>query len=349
MQTNTTKSYSAEQLAWKKIVSQYQKADVWVSVWQVINTFVPFFIIWYLAYLALEISVFLTVPLSILAGLFLVRIFIIQHDCGHGSFFKNRRYNDRVGLFASLFTWTPYFYWQRSHAIHHAHSGDLDHRGIGDVHTKTVKEYLALSSWEKFKYRVYRHPLIMFVIGPTLLFTVFFRFTTPEAKPLRREEPSVHWTNLAILIEVVIMVLLVGWQDFLIVHAPVLITGSSIGTWLFFHQHQYEETYWEHHEDWEYSAAALEGSSFYKLPKVMQWFTGNIGYHHIHHLSPRIPNYRLEQCHEENPMFQDAMTLTFTSSLKSLFLSLWDEEEKRMISFGQLRRQQLLVASASEA
>ncbi|MBI4640761.1 MAG: fatty acid desaturase [Candidatus Tectomicrobia bacterium] len=347
MSTLSTTHFPSKPSVWKSLVAKYQTAHTWKSIWQLCNTFIPFLMLWYLMYLTFEISYWLTLPLAFPTAGFLVRLFIIQHDCGHGSFFKSRKVNDRMGMFCSLFTWTPYYYWQKSHAIHHAHAGDLEHRGIGDVYTMTVNEYLQQGRWRKLKYRLYRNSLILFVFVPILLFIVLYRFPTSRAKAMKKVQSSVYWTNLALGLVVGGMIWLVGLKAFLLVHAPILVIASSAGAWLFFIQHQFEGTYWANNETWDYTLAALQGSSYYKLPKILQWFTGNIGFHHIHHLSPRIPNYLLEKCHDENPMFQETVVLTLRTSLKSIFLSLWDEEQKRLISFHDLKQRQPEIAEIS--
>lgn len=333
---------------WKSLVAEYQIADTRKSIWQLCNTFIPFLVLWYLMFLSLNIGYWLTLLLALPASGLMIRLFIIQHDCGHGSFFKSRKVNDLTGRLCSAFTLTPYHYWQKSHAIHHANAGNLEHRGIGDIFTMTVNEYLQQSKWGRFKYRLYRNPLVLFVLIPTLLFVVFYRFPTSQAKALKRVRSSIYWINLALVLLIGGMIWLVGLKAFLLVHLPIIIITSSAGTWLFFVQHQFEDTYWANNEVWDYTLAALQGSSYYKLPKILQWFTGNIGFHHIHHLSPKIPNYLLEKCHNAHPMFQQVATLTVRSSLKSIFLSLWDEEQKKLISFSQLklRRPELVEASS---
>jgi len=323
---------------WKSLIAQYQMSHAWKSIWQLCNSFIPFFLLWYVMYLSLEVSYWLTALLSFPTAGFLMRFFIIQHDCGHGSFFKSRRANDRVGICCSIFTWTPYHSWQRSHAIHHAHAGNLEHRGIGDIHTMTVNEYLQQSSWGKFKYRLYRNPLVLFVLAPIFLFVVLYRFPTSHPTPIRRVQSSVYWTDLALLMVVGGMIWLVGLKAVLLVQGPIIVIASSTGTWLFFIQHQFEDTYWTRDDSWDYTLAALRGSSYYRLPNILRWFTGNIGFHHIHHLSPRIPNYLLKKCHDENPIFREAVVLTFRSSLNSICLSLWDEEQKKLIGFHHLKQ-----------
>ena len=323
---------------WKELVSKYQTSHTWKSVYQLINSIIPFFLIWFLMYLSLDWSYWITLALAIPASGFVVRIFIIQHDCGHGSFFQSKKWNDRIGMFCSVFTLTPYHYWRKSHSIHHANAGKLEKRGIGDVYKMTVEEYLQLSKWGKFKYRLYRNPFILFIIIPTILFTVIYRIPNHKSNAMNPVHWSVYLTSFLIAALISLMIFLVGWKAFLLIQLPITIICSSTGTWLFFIQHQFEDTYWDNKESWDFTKAALQGSSFYKLPKVLQWFTGNIGFHHIHHLSPRIPNYLLEKCHKENPVFQKANTLTLLTSLKSTFLSLWDEKQKKLVSFRQLKK-----------
>jgi omega-6 fatty acid desaturase (delta-12 desaturase) len=288
----------------------------------------------------LDVGYWLTLLLAPVAGGFLVRLFIIQHDCGHGSFFKGRKANDWVGLCCSLITWTPYHYWQRSHAIHHANAGNLEHRGIGDIYTMTVDEYLQKPWWGRLQYRLYRNPFILFVIVPIFLFVIAYRFPFATSKSMKRVHSSVYWTNLALLVLVGGLSWLIGLGTFVSIQLPIMIVSSTVGTWLFFVQHQFEDTYWADDDHWDYAAAALQGSSYYKLPKVLQWFTGNIGFHHIHHLSPRIPNYFLEKCHNDHEIFRQSVVLTIRTSLKSMFLNLWDEDQKRLISFRHLKRRQ---------
>lgn len=328
---------AAEEQNWRVLVRQYQQSQKWVSIWQLCNTFIPFFVLWYGMYRSLEISYLLTLLLSVpMAGL-LLRIFIFQHDCGHGSFFKSGKVNNWVGVVCGFFTLTPYYYWRKSHAIHHAHSGNLDHRGVGDIHTKTVEEYLSLSVWGRLQYRVYRNPFFLFVLAPTLLFVFVNRVPTYPNKAMKRVESSVWWTDLGIAVLVGAVIWFVGWQAFLLVHMPIVMIAATAGTFMFYVQHQFEEAYWANQETWDYTLAALQGSSYYQLPKVLQWFTGNIGFHHIHHLSPRIPNYQLQKCHDENPLFQETLVMTIKNSFESLPLTLWDEKEQKLIGFRQLK------------
>ena len=321
--------------SWQAIVAKYQNPDLRRSIWQVINTVVPYFALLVAMYFSLGYSYWLTLLLALPAGGLLTRIFIIFHDCGHGSFFKSMRANNILGMICGLLVFVPYYQWRFEHAIHHATSGDLDRRGTGDITTLTVQEYLARSRWERFKYRVYRNPFVLLGVGPAYTFLISQRFTLAGAR--KRERYSVYYTNLIILAIVVTMSLTIGLTTYLLIQLPVALIGATAGIWMFYIQHQFDGTYWEHHEDWDYATAALRGSSYFKLPKVLQWFTGNIGLHHIHHLSSRIPNYALQQCHDENPVFQEVTTITLWSSLKSLRLNLWDEERRQLVGFGYLK------------
>ena len=326
---------STEKFHWQGVVSKYSFPDTWRSVWQVLNSLVPFLALWYLAYRSLEVGYWLTLLLIIPVGGFMTRMFIIFHDCCHGSFFKTARANDLMGLVLGVFVFTPYYEWKHDHAIHHATAGDLDRRGIGDVYTMTVEEYLASPWYKKLGYRISRNPLFLFTISAFFVFVALHRFWRPEAG--RREKNSVIWTNIALATVVSWVMLVIGWQAFLLVQVPLMLFVSSAGVWLFYVQHNFEPTYWERHADWEFFNAGMDGSSFYKLPKVLQWFTGNIGFHHIHHLSPRIPNYKLEECHNENPPFQ-IEPLTLRESLKSLYFRLWDEKEKMLVGWNALKK-----------
>lgn len=314
----------------RRILAPYQAPIAWRSIWQVINTLVPYVALWVLMYFSLQVSYWLTLALAVPAAGFMVRAFIIFHDCGHGSFFKSRQANDIVGNITGILTFTPYQRWRHDHAIHHATAGDLDRRGTGDVQTLTVEEYLALPWWKRAGYRIMRNPLILFTIGAFLVFTVFQRFSDRETG--RRERISVLGTNLALAGMIAGLSALMGWQAYLMIQIPILFLGTSAGVWLFYVQHNYEGTYWERHDKWDFFRAGLHGSSFYQLPAVLQWFTGNIGFHHIHHLSPKIPNYLLPKCHRENPLFH-VPPLTIRSSLRCLRLRLWDEKQRRMVGY----------------
>jgi omega-6 fatty acid desaturase (delta-12 desaturase) len=322
--------------AWKQIVAKYQKPSTWRALWQIIDTLIPYALCWYLIYLSLTVSWWLVVPLAILAGGLLVRVFIIFHDCGHGSFFKSRGVNDAVGFIAGILTFTPYYHWRWEHAIHHSSAGHLDRRGTGDVWTLTVQEYLESSRWRKFAYRLARNPFVLFVIAPLYLFLIRQRIPSPNAS--QRERHSVHAMNAAILGMAIALSLVFGIKAYVLIQLIILMVAGGAGVWLFYVQHQFEGVYWERGEDWSYVAAALQGSSFYKLPRVLQWFSGNIGFHHIHHLSPRIPNYNLEKCHKADPLFQEVKPVTLFSSLKSFTFRFWDEKQKRLVGYGHLRQ-----------
>lgn len=320
---------------WQEIVARYAHPDLARSLWQVVNTLVPYFTLLYLMVRSVQISYWLTLALAIPAAGFLMRIFIIFHDCGHGSFFKSQKYNDLLGTITGILTFTPYHRWKHDHAIHHATSGDLDRRGTGDIYTMTVKEYLAAPWWKKFGYRVMRNPFAMFLVGPLLVFVVTQRFYGPGTG--KRERASVWWTNLALAGIFLVAWRLIGWQTYLLVQLPVLMLGMSAGVWLFYVQHNFDPTYWDNHNSWEFVKAGLQGSSFYKLPGVLQWFTGNIGFHHIHHLSAKIPNYNLPKCYEENPVFH-VRPMGLLASLKSLSLRLYDEEQRMLVGWRELKK-----------
>jgi omega-6 fatty acid desaturase (delta-12 desaturase) len=321
--------------AWKHIVAKYQQPCLRRAVWQLVNTLVPYVALWVLMYFTVAVSWWLTVPLAVLAGGFMVRAFIIFHDCGHGSFFKSRRANGIVGFITGVITFTPYSQWRWEHALHHSTSGDLDRRGTGDVWTLTVQEYLESSRWRRFSYRLARNPFILFLIAPLFLFLVKHRF--PNLKASRAERLSVYATNIALALLVLGMTWVFGWKSYLFLQLIVTAVAGSAGVWLFYVQHQFEGVYWERGEDWDYTAAALKGSSFYKLPWILQWFSGNIGFHHIHHLSARIPNYHLEKCHKAEPLFQSVKPVTLLGSLKSFTFRLWDEQRRKLVGYSALR------------
>jgi omega-6 fatty acid desaturase (delta-12 desaturase) len=282
-------------------------------------------------YFTMSISWPLTLALGALAALFLVRIFIIFHDCGHGSYFASKRANNVVGFISGLLTLTPYRHWKWQHAVHHGTSGNLDQRGIGDVWTMTVKEYQSSSIWVRLHYRFTRNPIVLFVLIPLALFFVYQRFSYTRAS--KRDRRDVYLMNLSILIYAIVMSTIFGFWTFLLLQSVVTGVSGTLGVWLFYVQHQFEDTYWRSGEDWNYTDCAMQGSSFYKLPAVMNWFSGNIGYHHIHHLSSRIPNYHLQACHEAESFFQQVPELTLRKSLKSLSLRLWDEERQKLIGY----------------
>jgi omega-6 fatty acid desaturase (delta-12 desaturase) len=321
---------------WKDIVARYQKPSVRRGVYQIVNTLAPYALLWVAMYFAKAVSWWLVIPLAVLAAGFLVRLFIIHHDCGHGSFFRSRRANDSVGFISGVLTFTPYEHWRWEHALHHATSGDLDRRGIGDIWTLTVQEYLESSRWRRFAYRLARNPIILFVIAPLYLFLIQHRFAREGAN--RRERDSVFWTNLGIAGVAAGLSAIFGVEAYIAIQVTILTVAGTAGVWLFYVQHQFEGVYWERSGDWDYVRAALQGSSFYKLPKVLQWFSGNIGFHHIHHLSSRIPNYHLERCHKAEPLFQTVRPVTLVESLRSFTFRLWDEQRRRLVGYDHLRK-----------
>ena len=316
---------------WVRIINRYNKPVLSKSIWQIINSLGPYLILWYLMVLSLQVSYLLTLGLSLLAAGFLVRMFIIFHDCGHGSFFIFLRANRIVGTILGSLAFTPYQRWHKGHAIHHSTVGNLDKRGIGDVRTLTVEEYKELSPGKKRAYRLYRHPLFLIVLAPFLLFVIGMRLTRRSMG--RTEKKSVYITNLILALTAALMTLLIGWKAFLLIQLPVIYFASVAGVWLFYVQHQFDEVIWTRQDEWDYMTMALEGSSYLKLPRVLQWFSGNIGYHHIHHLSPRIPNYFLEKCHRENDLFGYIKPVTFIPSLRTMRLKLWDEQSRKLVSF----------------
>jgi omega-6 fatty acid desaturase (delta-12 desaturase) len=266
----------------------------------------------------------------------LIRVFIIFHDCGHGSFFKSKRTSRIVGSLMGALVFTPYDRWHRSHAAHHSTVGNLDKRGDGDVWTLTTEEYRSKSRGQQFFYRLYRHPIMMFVLGPVILFTIWFRFNTKRAS--QKERWNSRLINLIILAWCVGLSLLMGWKAFLMIQVPIIFLATSAGAWLFYVQHQFEDVIWTHNEDWDYQEMALHGSSFLKTPRIIQWFSGNIGFHHIHHLGPKIPNYNLQRCHQENPIFSSVKPITIIKGLQTMKLRLWDENMGRLITFSLFKK-----------
>ena len=319
----------------KENVVRFQAASPWRARWQLLNSFVPYVLLWVGMVYALAVSYWLMLPLAILAAGFLARIFIIFHDCGHASFFKSKRANSMVGAIAGLLNLTPFRHWRWQHALHHGTAGDLDRRGSGDIWTLTVQEYLQSTRWRRFAYRLARNPVVLFLIAPLYVFVVHHRFA--EAAAPERERQSVRHTNLALLGITLAMSAVIGLKAFVLIQLTVSAFTGALGLWLFYVQHQFEDAYWARSEEWDYMAAALQGSSFYKLPKILQWFTGNIGFHHIHHLSPRIPNYHLERCHDADPYFRRIRPVTLLASFKTLTFRLWDERRRRFVSFRYLK------------
>lgn len=321
---------------WKTVVAEYEVPSVLRASWQLVNTFGTYILLWVAMYWSVKVSWWLTAALAVLAGGLLVRVFIIFHDCGHRSFFKSRRANDIVGFIAGVLTFTPYYHWRWEHSLHHGSSSNLDRRGTGDIWTMTVQEYLEASKWKRFAYRLARNPFVLFALAPLFLFLVRQRFASLRASP--RERHSVWWMNLALAAWVSAMCWIFGWQAYLLIQLSVTAIGGAVGVWLFYVQHQFEDAYWERNGEWDYVTAALQGSSFYKLPKVLQWFSGNIGFHHIHHLSPRVPNYNLERCQNSNPLLRAVKPVGLFSSFRALAFRLWDEHERKLVGFRHIRK-----------
>ncbi|TWK85778.1 Fatty acid desaturase [Bacillus paralicheniformis] len=332
--TEQTTTHKQKQLT--KQVAAFAQPDTKNSLIQLFNTFIPFFGLWFLAYLSLDVSYLLTLGITAIAAGFLTRIFIIFHDCCHLSFFKQKRHNHILGFLTGVLTLFPYLQWQHSHSIHHATSSNLDKRGTGDIWLLTVNEYKAAPLRTKIAYRLYRNPFIMFILGPIYVFLITNRFNKKGAR--RKERVNTYLTNLAIAALAAVCCLIFGWQSFLLVQGPIFLISGSIGVWLFYVQHTFEDSYFEADENWSYVQAAVEGSSFYKLPKLLQWLTGNIGYHHVHHLSPKVPNYKLEIAHEQHEPLKNVPTITLKTSLQSLAFRLWDEEKKQFVTFRDMKQ-----------
>jgi acyl-lipid omega-6 desaturase (Delta-12 desaturase) len=331
---NPSENKSAEANPWiaiSKNIEKYQVPSLGRSFWQIANSLVPYIGLWVLIVYSLSVSYWLTAFLIILAAGFLVRLFIIFHDCGHGSYFKSVKTNKSVGMFFGILAFTPYDKWHNQHMKHHGTVGNLDKRGVGDVWTMTKEEYKSSSKFEKFKYRIYRNPFIMFGVGSIYVFLIQNRLT--QKGMTRKEKLNIYFTNAVLLLIFVMMSLAIGFGTFVIIQLSILYIAAISGLWLFYLQHQYEDVTWFRNKDWNYRKVALEGSSFVKFPKLLQWFSGNIGFHHIHHLNARIPNYYLNKCYRENTIFKEVKPVTFIMSLKSLKLRLWDEQIQKMVTF----------------
>jgi acyl-lipid omega-6 desaturase (Delta-12 desaturase) len=320
---------------WRDAVAPYERADVGRSVLGLATSVVPYILLLVAMYLALEVSALLTLVLAVPAAGFLLRTFIVFHDCAHGSYLPSKRANRWLGVFTGMLVYAPFGAWRHDHAVHHATAGDLDRRGVGDVPTLTVAEYEAKSPLARLGYRLFRNPLVMFGIGPIFALVVAPRFVPRSARP--RVRRSVMATNLAIVVIVGVTCWLIGWREYLIVQWPAALMAAAAGVWLFYVQHQFEDVYWESTGDWSYADAALRGSSYLKLPRVLRFFTGNIGLHHVHHLSARIPNYNLQRAHDENALFHDVPTLSLWDGLRTVRLKLWDEDRRRLVTFAEAR------------
>ncbi len=327
-----------EARAWMQALARYREPSGARSIFEIAVTVVPLVLLWAAILVAVHFGHWYALVLVVPAAGFMVRLFMIQHDCGHGSFFRSQVVNDWVGRVIGVFTLTPYDFWRQTHAAHHAHSGDLELRGMGDIDTFTVNEYLRLPRWRRLCYRIYRNPLFLFVIGPAYLF--FLQHRLPVGMMWGKGwKPwvSTMATNAGIALVVGLMIWLIGLQSFLMAYLPILLIAASIGVWLFYVQHQFEDTWWANHENWNHQQAALHGSSYYDLPPVLRWFSANIGVHHVHHLSSRIPFYRLSNVLKDFPELKKVGRITPLESFRTVRLALWDEIERRLISFREFR------------
>lgn len=322
------------------IVKAYQLPSNRKAVIQILNSFLPFIGIWVAMYLLLDVSLWLVMSLAVVNAFFLVRIFIIQHDCGHQSFTKNRKANDIIGQVCSFLSFIPYRYWAKSHNFHHGHNGLLwEHRDIGDIELLTVNEFSALSRKKQINYMIFRSAPILFFIGPIWYILVHSRLPLIKLKGWEHARRALLLNNIFLILIHTSLVLLLGWKALVLVQLPILVAFSIIAIWFFYVQHQHETAYKQWKDKWDYIVAAVQGSTFYKLPKVMHWMTGNIGYHHIHHLNPLVPNYELVRCHNENKVLdQVANKITFWQSLRCIYHKLWDEDQQRMITYREYRR-----------
>ena len=337
MSSNTSPSPSEVSL--RQLVARFARPHHGRAWGQIANTLLPFLGIWTLmAWIASSgLGWGWVVALAPVAAGFYIRLFIIQHDCGHGSFFANRKLDHPVGAVLGVLTLFPYGYWKKTHAIHHATSGNLDRRELGDVRTLTVREYQALPRNKRLGYRLYRSAFALFLVGPIYQFILKHRFPFDLPFAWKKEWASVIWNNIAIGLVGWGLVELIGWRALLLVEIPILIVAGACGVWLFYVQHQFENAYWERQESWDADQAAIEGSSFYDLPRILHWFTGNIGYHHIHHLAAKVPNYRLRECYQSSPQLQSAPRLTLLKSFRCARLKLWDEERRILVGFPRRR------------
>ena len=319
---------------WATIVARYQQPQCLRANLQILATLIPLAALFWLMYRSLSVSYLVTLGLAVPAGGLLVRTFIIMHDCGHGSFFRSRRANEIVGWIAGVMTLTPFAQWRKDHAVHHASSGNLDRRGHGDIETITVREYAAYTPRQRRRYRFVRSPLVMLGLGPIYLM-LSQRRLIKDIGPNQLQRFSVWSTNLAIAVIAVACSMWIGFGAFFAIYFPAMFIAGAAGIALFYAQHQFEDTYWHQHQQWDYATAAIHGSSYFKLHPVLQWFSANIGLHHVHHLGPRIPNYNLKRCHDENPLFHHSTVLTVGTAMKTMALALWDEGAGRLIRFSE--------------
>jgi omega-6 fatty acid desaturase (delta-12 desaturase) len=325
----------SERAFWRHALAPYERPRLGRGILDLATSVVPYLGLWVAMYLMLGISYWLVLILSVPAAGFLLRTYILFHDCAHGSFLRTKRANTWLGRLLGLLVFSPYQSWRQSHAVHHATSGDLDRRGVGDVPTLTVAEYAALPWGRRLAYRAFRNPVVMFGIGPIWALIIRPRFVSRSARPRIRH--SVIATNVALAVLVGVLGWFLGWREYLLVETPPVLLAGATGVWLFYVQHQFDDAYWKSSGEWSYAEAALRGSSHLRLPKVLQFFTGNIGLHHVHHLSTQIPNYNLQRAHDQNPMFHDVPQLTLRDGLHAVRLKLWDEDRARLVTFGEAR------------
>jgi omega-6 fatty acid desaturase (delta-12 desaturase) len=318
---------------WREALAPYARPRLSRSVVDILTSIVPYLGLSVAMYNLLDVSYLLVLALAVPTAGFLLRTFILFHDCAHGSFLPSKAANAWLGRFLGLVVWSPYYQWRHEHAVHHATSGDLDRRGVGDVPTLTVTEYHEMGLWGRLGYRLFRNPVVMFGIGPIWALVIQPRLGPSSKRP--RLIRSVWGTNVALLVAVSALCIFFGWLDFLLVWFPPVWMAGSAGVFLFYVQHQFEDAYWQNSDDWSYAEAALQGSSYLKLPKVLQFFTGNIGLHHFHHLSARIPNYNLQRAHDDNPIFHDVPTLTLRDGLKATRYKLYDCERRRLVTWAE--------------
>jgi acyl-lipid omega-6 desaturase (Delta-12 desaturase) len=330
--TASSPAAAQEQHFWRRATARYRASRTKDGVVQLCTTLLPLAALFWVMHWSLGYSYWLTLALAVPTAGFLIRTFIIMHDCGHGSFVPSRRANDVIGFITGTLVLTPYAAWRRDHAIHHASAGDLDRRGTGDVMTLTLDEYAARTRWGRMKYRMYRSPLVLFGFGPLYLVVIRrLRVLAGASEP--KATASVRATDAALLAAVVVLSFVVGLKAVLLIYLPTFLIAGAVGNWLFYVQHQFEDTYWQPHSGWDYTTAALRGSSYYRLPRVLEWMTGSIGLHHVHHIDPKVPNYNLRRCHEDNPEFHDVTVLTLRESFRTASLKLWDAERGRLVGF----------------
>jgi acyl-lipid omega-6 desaturase (Delta-12 desaturase) len=327
--------FASSPRSWRGVLDAYTQPRLGRSLFDLATSVVPYAALFAAMVLALHVSFWLSLVLVVPASAFLIRTFIVFHDCTHGSFMRSRRANDVLGVLLGLLVWLPYRGWQHEHALHHATSGDLDRRGVGDITTLTVTEYSALPAWRRLSYRLFRNPLVMFGLGWLLVLVLKPRFVPRGSRP--RVRKSVLETNVLLALIVAALCLTIGWRDYLLVQGPIFVVSGAIGIWLFYVQHQFEDAYWQAHAEWRYDEAALAGSSYLKLPAVLRFFTGNIGFHHVHHLSVGIPNYNLPAAHNGTRRLQAVPQLTLRQGLRATRLKLWDERSGRLVTFREAR------------